>query len=158
MSAQTRHDAGKDLHDPVDVGVTAVPAEGELEGAMGFLVEQAAGDERVGRFQGLGGAGRAGGGRYPLVLQQQQEQGLAFDPFEAEMRVVGEALHRMAVQVRVGDGGEHLVDQPVAQRGEPGRFGGQLLAGDPGGLGHPHDRRAGSRCPIAARAPGLRLW
>ena len=56
--------------------------------------------------------------RYPFV-SQGQDQGFAFDAIEAEVGVVGQAVHGMAVQVGVGNGGEHRADEPVAHGGEP---------------------------------------
>ena len=100
-------------------------------------MDPADGQQHVAGVQRTGGAGRAGGGTDPPVVQQEQE-GLPLDAFKAEVDIAGEALYRIPVQQGVGDPGQPP-DQLVPQGGQPPRVlieagAGQLQSG-----GHPHD-------------------
>ena len=118
--------------------VFAPAAERELERAVRLLVEQAARDQRVRRLEGLARARRAGRDRDSLLAHQQHER-FALDALEAEVRVAGQPLCRMAVEVRVRDRGQDVANKPVTQRGHVRGVVSEFARHDLGRRGHADD-------------------
>lgn len=113
--AQFFDSGGDNLQRKCDVLLGCVAAKAEAEAGAGFFGRQADGRENVGRFDGSGGTGRAGGAGKPLEIESN-EKSFAFNSGENKIRRVRSARGCGAVNTRLRDALEETLLQFVAQK------------------------------------------
>ena len=102
---QIFHDPGDFLENVIHILLGVPLAEAQTQGAVGHLVGPANGQQHVAGIQRAGGAGAAGGGANPRLIQKQQ-QAFPLNALKAEVHIAGEPVDRVAVQGAVGNPGK----------------------------------------------------
>ena len=155
--ASSRADrAGHHRQGPVDVGRGGAVPEGEADGAAGLGAGHPHGPQHVAGLEGAAGAGGAGRGADPGLVEQHQQL-LLVHPVEAQVAVARAApAGGRRSRTAPGTARQQAVGQPVAQAGHPGRprppAGARPAAGP-----RPGPRRRPRRgCRSGAPAPGPR--
>src|ERR1700676_1479193 len=136
--AQLCDGGGDYVQGEIDFGGGGVAAEAEAEGSAGVFGGEADGGEDVGRLDGAGRAGGAGGNGKAFEVESD-EQGFAFEAGEGDVGGVGGALGGYAVRSGLGNAGQQALFEVIAEGTDALRVFHERVSGDFGGFAEGDD-------------------